>query len=211
MATSGSVTFRPEVDEIVTEACERCGVDPTLIDRKIAVSARRSLNLLFSEWSVRGINYWCTNESTLTVTASTRSYTLPAGTVDILTAVLRRSGNDTTMTRLSMTDYNGQSNKTTEGMPTQYFFDRQYTPSIYLWPVPENSTDTLGYWSLSQIEDITDRWTEAMCAGLASKLAIKLPNVSPQRMQILFTQAESSFQFASDEEGEKAALRIIPT
>jgi hypothetical protein len=50
-----------------------------------------------------------------------------------------------------------------------------------------------------------------MCAGLASKLAIKLPNVSPQRMQILFTQAESSFQFASDEEGEKAALRIIPT
>lgn len=220
MATSGSVTFRPEVDEIVTEACERCGVDPTLIDRKIAVSARRSLNLLFSEWSVRGINYWCTTESTLTVTASTRSYTLPAGTVDILTAVLRRSGNDTTMTRLSMTDYNGQSNKTTEGMPTQYFFDRQYTPSIYLWPVPENSTDTLVYWSLSQIEDITAsyqdtdipyRWTEAMCAGLASKLAIKLPNVSPQRMQILFTQAESSFQFASDEEGEKAALRIIPT
>jgi hypothetical protein len=220
MATSGSVTFRPEVDEIVTEACERCGLDPTLIDRKVAVSARRSLNLMFSEWAVRGINYWCTNESTLTVTASTRSYTLPAGTVDILTAALRRSGNDTAMTRLSMTDYNGQSNKTTEGMPTQYFFDRQYTPSIYLWPVPENSTDTLVYWSLSQIEDITAayqdtdvpyRWTEAMCAGLASKLAIKLPNVSPQRMQILLTQAESSFKFASDEEGEKAALRIIPT
>ncbi len=220
MATSGSVTFRTEVDEIVTEACERCGLDPTLIDRKVAVSARRSLNLMFSEWAVRGINYWCTNESTLTVTASTRSYTLPAGTVDILTAVLRRSGNDTAMTRLSMTDYNGQSNKTTEGMPTQYFFDRQYTPSIYLWPVPENSTDTLVYWSLSQIEDITAayqdtdvpyRWTEAMCAGLASKLAIKLPNVSPQRMQILLTQAESSFKFASDEEGEKAALRIIPT
>ena len=220
MATSGSVTFRPEVDEIVTEACERCGLDPTLIDRKVAVSARRSLNLMFSEWAVRGINYWCTTETTLTLTQSTRSYTLPAGTVDILTVALRRSGNDTVMTRLSMTDYNGQSNKTTEGMPTQYFFDRQYTPSIYLWPVPENSTDTLVYWALSQIEDITAayqdtdipyRWTEAMCAGLASKLAIKLPNVSSQRMQILLTQAESSFKFASDEEGEKAALRIIPT
>jgi hypothetical protein len=220
MATSGSVTFRPEVDEIVTEACERCGVDPTLIDRKIAVSARRSLNLLFSEWSVRGINYWCTTESTLSLTQSTRSYALPSGTIDVLTAVLRRNNNDTEMSRLSMTDYNAQVNKTTESMPTQYFFDRQYTPSIYLWPVPENSTDTLVYWALSQIEDITAayqdtdipyRWTEAMCAGLASKLAIKLPNVSPQRMQILFTQAESSFQFASDEEGEKAALRIIPT
>jgi hypothetical protein len=115
-----------------------------------------------------------------------------------------------------MTDYNGQTNKTTEGMPTQYFFDRQYTPQIYLWPVPENSTDTVVYWSVSQTEDITAsyqdtdipyRWTEAMCAGLASKLALKLPNVPPQRLQILLTQAESAFQFASDEEGEKAALR----
>ena len=220
MATSGTVTFRPEVDEIVTEACERCGLDPTLIDRRVAVSARRSLNLMFSEWSVRGINYWNTAEATLSLTQSTRSYALPAGTVDVLTAVLRRDSNDTNMTRLAMTDYNGQTNKTTEGMPPQYFFDRQYTPRIYLWPVPENSTDTIVYWAVSQNEDITAsyqdtdvpyRWTEAMCAGLASKLALKLPNVPPQRLQILLTQAESSFQFASDEEGEKAALRIIPT
>ena len=220
MATSGTVTFRPEVDEIVTEACERCGLDPTLIDRRVAVSARRSLNLMFSEWAVRGINYWNTAEATLSLTQSTRSYALPAGTVDVLTAVLRRDSNDTNMTRLAMTDYNGQTNKTTEGMPTQYFFDRQYTPQIYLWPVPENSTDTIVYWAVSQNEDITAsyqdtdvpyRWTEAMCAGLASKLALKLPNVPPQRLQILLTQAESAFQFASDEEGEKAALRIIPT
>ena len=121
MATSGTVTFRPEVDEIVTEACERCGLDPTLIDRRVAVSARRSLNLMFSEWSVRGINYWNTAEAALSLTQSTRSYALPAGTVDVLTAVLRRDSNDTNMTRLAMTDYNGQTNKTTEGMPTQYF------------------------------------------------------------------------------------------
>ena len=84
MATSGTSTFRPEIDEIVTEACERCGLDPTLIDRKVAVSARRSLNLMFSEWSVRGVNYWCTAETTLSLTASTRNYSLPVGTIDVL-------------------------------------------------------------------------------------------------------------------------------
>lgn len=219
MATSGTNTFRPEIDEIVTEACERCGLDPTLIDRKVAVSARRSLNLMFSEWSVRGVNYWCTTETTLSLTASTRNYTLPVGTIDVLTAVLRRDNNDTVLTRLSMTDYNAQVNKTSEGKPSQYFFDRQYTPQIYLWPVPENSTDTIIYWGVTQLEDATAsyqdadvpyRWTEAMCSGLAAKLSLKLPGVPSDRIALLSTQAETSFKYAADEEGEKAALRIIP-
>ena len=219
MATSGTNTFRPEIDEIVTEACERCGLDPTLIDRKVAVSARRSLNLMFSEWSVRGVNYWCTAETTLSLTASTRNYSLPVGTIDVLTAVLRRDGNDTLLTRLSMTDYNAQVNKTSEGKTSQYFFDRQYTPQIYLWPVPENSTDTIIYWGLTQLEDATAsyqdtdvpyRWTEAMCSGLAARLSLKLPGVPNDRIVLLSTQAEISFKFAADEEGEKAALRIIP-
>lgn len=219
MATSGTSTFRPEIDEIVTEACERCGLDPTLIDRKVAVSARRSLNLMFSEWSVRGVNYWCTAETTLSLTASTRNYSLPVGTIDVLTAVLRRDSNDTLLSRLSMTDYNAQANKTTEGKPSQYFFDRQYTPQIYLWPVPENSTDTIIYWGLTQLEDATAsyqdtdvpyRWTEAMCSGLAARLSLKLPGVPNDRIVLLSTQAEISFKFAADEEGEKAALRIIP-
>ena len=219
MATSGTSTFRPEIDEIVTEACERCGLDPTLIDRKVAVSARRSLNLMFSEWSVRGVNYWCTAETTLSLTASTRNYSLPVGTIDVLTAVLRRDGNDALLTRLSMTDYNAQVNKTSEGKTSQYFFDRQYTPQIYLWPVPENSTDTIIYWGLTQLEDATAsyqdtdvpyRWTEAMCSGLAARLSLKLPGVPNDRIVLLSTQAEISFKFAADEEGEKAALRIIP-
>ena len=118
-----------------------------------------------------------------------------------------------------MTDYNAQVNKTSEGKTSQYFFDRQYTPQIYLWPVPENSTDTIIYWGLTQLEDATAsyqdtdvpyRWTEAMCSGLAARLSLKLPGVPNDRIVLLSTQAEISFKFAADEEGEKAALRIIP-
>ena len=90
MATSGTVTYQPEVEEIITEACERCGVDPTRIDRKLVLSARRSLNLMFSEWAVRGINYWLTTETTLALVSGTRTYTLPAGTLDIEEALIQK-------------------------------------------------------------------------------------------------------------------------
>jgi len=58
MALSGTVAFRPDVEEIIAEAFERCGIDPQTQTGYKAVSARRSLNLLFSEWANRGINYW---------------------------------------------------------------------------------------------------------------------------------------------------------
>ena len=102
---SGTVAWRPEIEEIITEAYERCLVDPAVIDRQKVNSARRSLNLLFSEWSVRGINYWRTSETTLSLVESTRVYTLAVGTVDILSASTRRSGSDTVMTMLSLTEY----------------------------------------------------------------------------------------------------------
>ena len=56
MATSGTVAFRPDVEQIITESYERCGIDAQTRTGDQAVSARRSLNLLFSEWANRGIN-----------------------------------------------------------------------------------------------------------------------------------------------------------
>ena len=56
MATSGTVAFRPNIEEIITESFERCGLDIQTRTGDQAISARRSLNLLFSEWANRGIN-----------------------------------------------------------------------------------------------------------------------------------------------------------
>lgn len=219
MATSGTVTWRPEIAEIITEAYERCLVPPGGITVQQVITARRSLNLMFAEWSVRGINYWTTSEATLALVASTRVYSLPAGTIDVLDAVVTRGGNDTTLTRLGLSDYSAITTKTTEGLPVQFFFDRQYTPQIYVWPVPENSTDTITYWQFSQMDDVTDsqqdadipyRWTEAMASGLAARLGLKTSSVDPTRLATLTSLAETAFDYAADEEGEKAALRIIP-
>ena len=56
MATSNTTTFNLEIDEIIEDAYERCGVESRSgYDLK---SARRSLNILFSEWGNRGIHLW---------------------------------------------------------------------------------------------------------------------------------------------------------
>lgn len=219
MATSGTVVFRPEIAEVIVEAYDRCEYTPAALTARDMASARFSLNLMFGEWATRGVNYWTLNQTSLALTESTASYALPAGTIDILEPVLRRSGNDTPMVRLALSEYQNLSTKTTEGRPNQYWFDRQYTPNIFLWPVPENSTDTIEYWQLSQLQDVLTsaedadvpyRWNEAMCAGLAAKLCLKKVRDQGKRVE-LKTDSEIAFDLAADDERSRADLRIIPT
>ena len=56
MATSETVAFNLSIEEIIEDAFERCGGQARAgYDLK---SARRSLNLLLSEWGNRGLHYW---------------------------------------------------------------------------------------------------------------------------------------------------------
>ena len=216
MATSGSVTFRPNVEEVISEAFERCGIDPQTRTGHHAKSARRSLNLLFSEFANRGINYWTITQNTLTLSNGTGNYTLPAGTIDILDAVIREDDIDQIVNRITLQEFNQIPNKTDTGKPSQYMLDRQYTPVIYFWNVPDKAY-TLNYWVMNQIEDITAsnedtdvpyRWTDTICAGLASKLAIKY---QPEKFQLLNEMYERSFSFAASSDNDGVSLRVQPT
>jgi hypothetical protein len=221
MATSGTVAFQPNVEEIITEAFERCGLDPQIQTGDRAVSARRSLNLLFSEWANRGINYWAVEQQTLTLVNGTASYTLPVGTIDIIDAVVRDSaGTDTSdqiINRVSIADYNQLPNKSSPGKPSQYMLDKQYTPVAYFWQVPDRDTYSMVYWAIRQLEDVTAsnqdadipyRWNECICAGLASKLSLKYAN---EKFQILNEMYERAFAFAAASDNDGVSLRIQPT
>ena len=221
MATSGTVAFQPNVEEIITEAFERCGLDPQIQTGDRAVSARRSLNLLFAEWANRGINYWAVEQQTLTLVNGTASYTLPVGTIDIIDAVVRDSaGTDTSdqiINRVSIADYNQLPNKSSPGKPSQYMLDKQYTPVAYFWQVPDRDTYSMVYWAIRQLEDVTAsnqdadipyRWNECICAGLASKLSLKYAN---EKFQILNEMYERAFAFAAASDNDGVSLRIQPT
>ena len=136
MATSGTNTFDLDVDQLIEEAFERCGINSRSgYDLK---SARRSLNIMLAEWANRGINLWTVELRTKTLTASTTSYTLDSDLVDILEAVLFTTTDTTTdieVDRISRAEYLNISKKSTEGTPVQYFLERgASTPTLYLYP-----------------------------------------------------------------------------
>jgi hypothetical protein len=151
----------------------------------------------------------------------TTPYTLPEGTIDIIDAVVSdSSGTDTSdqiINRISIADYNQIPNKTSSGKPSQYMLDKQYTPKIYLWQIPNKSTYSIVYWSINQLEDINlsnqdadvpYRWSDCICAGLASKLALKY---AADKYQILDSVYERSFNLAASSDNDGVSLRIHPT
>jgi hypothetical protein len=97
-------------------------------------------------------------------------------------------------------------------------------PKITVWPTPDQGTVgnpyyTFVYWRLRRIQDagtgvntqdIPFRFVNAMVAGLAYYLSMKLQDVDPQRAMVLKADYEQQFQLAADEDREKAPIRFIP-
>ncbi len=96
----------------------------------------------------------------------------------------------------------------------------QNLPTINVWLAPDQSSlYTFVYYRLRRIqdagtgltvEDIPFRFIPCMVAGLASYLAMKLPNVAPERIMMLRQDYEAAFQLAADEDREKASVRFVP-
>ena len=215
MATSSSRDFNLDVAELIEEAYERCGL--AMRTGYDARTARRSLNLMFADWANRGLNLWTVKQSTVAVTSRTASYTLlDATVVDLLEVVLRNSsGTDFTLTQMSRSEYLKIPNKSNSGQPSQYFFDRQVTPTITLWSTPDDSY-TLVFYYVRRIEDAdtlvntTDapfRFLPCMAAGLAYYIAIKR---APERIQILKSIYEEEFQRAAAEDASSTPLKLTP-
>ena len=90
MATSGTTVFDLQIDDIIEEAYERCGLR-TNSGNDIR-SARRSLNLLFSEWGNRGVHLWKVNLNQIIFTAGVATYSVPTQVNDVLEAYISSSG-----------------------------------------------------------------------------------------------------------------------
>jgi hypothetical protein len=224
MATSGTTAFAPDFTEIAEEAWERVGREMrTGYDLR---TARRSANLLTIEWANRGINMWTIDEGSVAMVSGTATYTLPTDTIDVLEVALRTGDGDVStqsdlnMSRISVSTYASIPNKLTPGRPTQFYVNRLVdAPDITLWPVPNDSTHVLKYWRMRRIEDsgtgvntpdINFRFTPALIAGLAYYLSQKEPGMDPLRRAELQGEYERQFQLASEEDREKATVRLVP-
>lgn len=214
----------PDLPEIFEEAYERAGLEMRSgYDLK---TARRSLNLLTLEWQNRGLNLFTIESGTQALTAGTATYTLPADTIDIIEHQLRTGTGvnqiDTAVERVSVSTYAQQTNKNTQGRPTQIYVQRLPTETkVTLWPVPDNTTPyTLLYYRLkgidgleagigSSITSVPPRFVPALVAGMAYYIAMKKPEVS-NRVAGLKQEYEFQFQLAAGEDEETASIKFVP-
>ena len=214
MALSSSTNFELDVAEYIEEAFERCGLEAkTGYDLQ---TARRSMNIMFAELANRGLNQWTIEQRTQALTADDADYSLGTDVIDILSAVVRRSGTDFSMSRVSRDTFTNIPVKTTTGRPTQYFLDRQITPNLKIYPTPENSTDVIVYDALTRIQDadtqvntmeVPFRFYPCLTAGLAYYIAMKR---APDRIQLLKTVYEEEFERAMAEDRDRSAFKVTP-
>ena len=231
--TSGTTIFEKgfSIADIVEESYERIGIQG--VSGYQLKGARRSLNIMFQEWSNRGLHYWeiannsitlVNNKSTYTMFRSTADGTSDAtavyGVDDILEASYRNASNiDTPLTKISRSTYQALSNKTSTGNPTQYFVQRfidKITVTLYSTPGTSEAGNFFNYYYAKRIQDAGDytndadvpyRFVPCMVAGLAYYLAVKN---APDRVEMLKMLYEDELQRALQEDGSSSSSFITP-
>ena len=222
MATSGTASFNLDLSELVEEAFERAGSE--LRSGYDLRTARRSLNLMFTDWANRGVNMWTIEQGTIPMVAGTGTYNLPSDTVDLIEHAIRTGSGtgqaDLSVSRISVSTYAAIPNKLVTGRPIQVYIDRvSPTPTANVWPIPDTAqTYTLIYWRLRRIQDagtgvntmdVPFRFLNCMVAGLAYMLSMKVPG-GIDRIGLLKQQYDEAWELAATEDRDKSSSRFVP-
>ena len=211
MAVSGSKDFELDVADYVEEAFERCGLElRTGYDLKTAN---------------RGLNQWTINQKVLAMVKDTTSYTIdvtnPTATIDVLDVFIRETlggvSTDVPLTRMSRSEYANLSTKTSTGKPNQYLIDKQISPTITVWPAPDQSSKYELYLNvLSRMDDadagantleIPFRFYPCLAAGLAYYIALKRV---PEKVAMLKQLYEEEFERALSQDQDRVSFRVAP-
>lgn len=223
MASSGTYAFQPSIGEMAINAFNRIQIRRTEISTQHLADAANEANFVQVEFSNRLPNLWLAETYTVSLTQGTASYTLPARLISPMAVYLTTTQTggtayDRIIAPLSTYEYAALPNKTEQGAPTSFWFNRETQPIVYLWPVPDgNAQYSLNLRIISQPEDaklpngitaeIPYRWLDAFVAALAARLAvIYKPELEAKRQ----ADAERAWQIAATEDTENVAMFVIP-
>jgi len=166
-----------------------------------------------------------TGSTSATATTSTAvvDFSDVNATIDLLGAVVRTNAgttnqSDITVGRVSRDQYLTTPSKNTLARPSQYYVNRQITPSIDIWPTPDSAQQyTLVFDRLYRVQDadsqvntveVPFRFYPCLAAGLAYYLALKR---APNRVGLLKQAYEEEFDRAATEDRDRANLSLTPT
>ena len=238
--TTNTTTFNPTLNEIFEEAFERCGLElrsgydfktaRRSLNFMTAEWANRGVNL----WTVeQGSINLVQGTTTYDLPIDTVDLIEQVIRTD---SGQGSNQTDLNITRISVSTYSTIPNKLAQGRPIQVWVNRQSgqksgseaatakNPQINVWPAPDQGTAQspyyiFYYWRMRRIYDagtgtnvidIPYRFLNCMTAGLAYMLAVKKPEVSPERVMALKAMYDESWELAAGEDREKAADRFVP-
>jgi hypothetical protein len=239
MTTSASIDFSVNRDLIITESLMHLGVLPeggSPTANQLSDHAR-TLNIMVKRWMGRGINLWAIDRVTLAlVTAQTdyitgtdtftRTLTGAAISATYIKSILEcnvrnTNGQETPVMIVPRKDYFGLSNKTTSGQVNQIYFQPNLTSStVFVYPAPSNSTDTLRFIVKRTLEDFDaagdtpdfpQEWYEALYLGLAYRLS-RVYRVPLNERLALKQEAEKALEEAEGWDREQeVSVQITPS
>jgi len=223
MSTSGLYQFNPGMGELVLYAFGLAGVRRTAILQEHMVDARVAANLMLAHWANKGPNLWTVDLQTVPLVAGQATYSVPGSTVMILDAYIRTMSDpggpiDRPITPVSRSDYASFPNKTSQGCPTVYWFDRLVAPTITLWQAPDDTQSyELQYYRFRQVQDadftsgqnveVPYRFLPAFAVGLAAWLA---RTYQPDKVAMLTADSDALYASAAEQDTENALVYFTP-
>ena len=222
IATTSNFDTTFFIDEVIEEAYAMIGGQAELANDSI--TARRSLNLMLTDWQNRGVLLWGTDLASTTLVTGTAEYTLPSETVDVLSGYIRltSNSNDFQMNRIGYEEYEAITNKTTSGRPTQFATLRgRENVTAFFFPVPDASdTYTFRNYRMKRLADVSKsalqnadvpfRFIPALTCGLAYYLSYKRAGIPADRVALLKAKYEELLESALDADRNRVSLFITP-
>lgn len=126
------------------------------------------------------------------------------------------------MAPLNRDDYWVLPNKSFTALnPLQYWYDKQITPQVWVWPVPNSGSVQMVVHYQRQIEDVgefTDilevpqRWLEYVIFSLSCKVALEIPpaELPPGRLEYLEAKRMESLDRAANGESDGSPIKLQP-
>lgn len=198
----------------------RIGIRRTELTAQHMADAENEANLVQVKLANRQPNLWTDELYSVSLIEGTATYTLNARLIAIQAAYLTTTSGGTSTDRLvfpySTFEYAAVPDKTQQGVPTAYWYNRQITPQITMWPVPDgNATYTLRLRVCRQIQDVNlkngttldlpYRWLDVFVADLAHRLS---RIYAPDKEQMRKADAEEAWANAATEDQERVPLYI---
>lgn len=144
---------------------------------------------------------------------------VPPNTLSITSAALYNTPNDIQMYRMNKDDYWNMTNVTFPGRPLQYWVDRQLTPNVQVWAVPDaiSAANVMRFFrqrmiqdvgSLQQAIEVPTRWFWTVIIVLADALAMCTPEAKPDSVQMVQARLPGMLMKLWTEERDKSPLKL---